>query len=174
LASVPTPKTKLLPTPDVLYIRTRSPAPSSFLPLVEQPSFWIGQAIPASGLLLLGLGLLVRNARIATQPYRVLNREKRLLWKKIDASNNRPDVLQAAVRLLELNSGNQTRGKATGLQSLNEAISTSALPEDLRGEVRALLEVREATVYGHVGSDSLTEDERSKIKTILNRWRSAA
>jgi hypothetical protein len=172
--SAPAPKTKLPPTPDVLDIRTRSPAPASFLPLVEQPSFWVGQAIPASGLMLLGLGLLVRNARIATQPYRVLNREKRLLWKKIDASNNRPDVLQAAVRLLELNSGNQTRGKATGFQSLNEAISTSALPEDLRSEVRALLEVREATVYGHVGSDSLTEDERSKIKTILNRWRSTA
>jgi hypothetical protein len=171
--SSPAPKTKQPPTPDVLDIRTRLPAPASFLPLVEQSSFWIGQAIPASGLLLLGLGLLVRNARIATQPYRLLNREKRLLWKKIDASNNRPDVLQAAVRLLELNSGGQTRGK-TGLQSLDEAISRSALPEDLRSEVRGLLEVREATVYGHIGSESLTEEERSKIKSILSRWKSTA
>ena len=172
--SSPAPKTKAPPTPDVLDIRTRLPVPASFLPLVEQSSFWIGQAIPASGLLLLGLGLLVRNARIATQPHRLLNREKRLLWKKIDASSNRPDVLQAAVRLLELNSGERTRGKTNGLRSLDEAISASVLPEDLRSEVRALLEVREATVYGHVGSDSLTEDERSKIKTILNRWRSTA
>jgi hypothetical protein len=158
----------------VLDIRTRLPVPASFLPLVEQSSFWIGQAIPASGLLLLGLGLLVRNARIATQPHRLLNREKRLLWKKIDASSNRPDVLQAAVRLLELNSGERTRGKTNGLRSLDEAISASALPEDLRSEVRALLDVREATVYGHIGSESLTEDERSKIKTILNRWKSTA
>jgi hypothetical protein len=124
--------------------------------------------------LLLGLGLLVRNARIATQPHRLLNREKRLLWKKIDASNKRPDVLRAAVRLLKLNSGERTRGKTNGLRSLDEAISTSALPEDLRSEVRALLDVREATVYGHIGSESLTEDERSKIKTILNRWKSTA
>ena len=48
-------------------------------------AFWIGQAIPAGALLLLGLGLWVRNARIAGQPHRMLNREKRLLWKKIDA-----------------------------------------------------------------------------------------
>ena len=53
-------------------------------------------------------------------------------------------------------------------------ISEETLPEDLRSEVRALLEVREATIYGHVGSESLTEDERSKIKTILNRWKATA
>jgi len=40
--------------------------------------------------------------------------------------------------------------------------------------VRALLEVREATLYGHVGSDLLTEDERTRIKTILNRWNTTA
>jgi hypothetical protein len=37
--------------------------------------------------------------------------------------------------------------------------------------VRELLEIREAAVYGHVGSESLTENERSKIKTILHRWK---
>jgi hypothetical protein len=48
------------------------------------------------------------------------------------------------------------------------------VPEDLQSEVRALLETREATVYGHVGSESLTEDERSKIKILLNRWKATA
>jgi hypothetical protein len=96
------------------------------------------------------------------------------LWKKIDASNNRREVLQAAVRFLELNSRKQIRGKATRLQSLDDAMSEKTLPEDLRSEVRALLAIRETTIYGHLGSESLTEDERSRIKTILNRWNAMA
>jgi hypothetical protein len=181
LAASPAPKStpsaaQVNPPPmlDVLDIRTGLPAPASFLPLVEQPAFWISQTIPAGVLLLLGLGLWVRNARGATEPRRILNREKRLLWKKIDASGSRPEVLQAAVRLLELNSRKQTRRNTDTPSSLAEVISKERLPEDLRGEVQALLEVREETLYGHVGSDLLSEDERTKIKAILNRWNAAA
>jgi hypothetical protein len=170
----PNPQIKPPPMLDVLDIRTRLPAPASFLPLVEQPAFWIGQAIPASALLFLSLGLWVRNARIANQPQRILNRERRLMWKRIDASNNRAEVLQAAVRLLELNSVNQTGRKIARRQSLEEVISKETLPEDLRSNVRDLLDAREATVYGHVGPEMLTEDERSRIKTILNRWKATA
>ena len=65
------PETKPPPTLDVLDIRTRSPVPGSFLPLVAQPVFWIGQTIPASVLLLLGIGLWVRNARIAGKTQRI-------------------------------------------------------------------------------------------------------
>ncbi len=68
----------------------------------------------------------------------------------------------------------QVRGKRARPQSLDEAISEETLPEDLRGDVRALLDVREAIIYGHVGSESLTDDERSRIKTILNRWKTTA
>jgi hypothetical protein len=170
----PSAQNKQPPPLDVLDIRTGLPAPASFLPLVERPAFWIGQTVAAGALLLLGLGLWVRNARIASQPHRILNREKRSLWKKIDASNNRREVLQAAVRFLELNSRKQIRGKATRLQSLDDAMSEKTLPEDLRSEVRALLAIRETTIYGHLGSESLTEDERSRIKTILNRWNAMA
>jgi oxygen tolerance protein BatD len=168
------PATKPPPMLDILDIRTQLPAPASFLPLVEQPTFWIGQAIPASALLLLGLGLCIRNTRNAGQPRRILNRERRLLWKKIDGSNNRPEVLQAAVRLLEIDSRPNLRGKTTRTRALNELISEATIPVDLQSEVRALLETREATVYGHVGSESLTEDERLKIKTLLNRWKATA
>jgi BatD DUF11 like domain len=173
-ATSSSPATKPPPILDVLDIRTQLPAPASFLPLVEQPAFWIGQAIPASALLLLGLGLCIQNARNAGQPRRILNRERRILWKKIDGSNNRPEVLHAAVRLLELNSRPSLREKATQPLPLDEVLSAGMVPEDLRGEVRALLETREATIYGHVGSEALTEEERSKIKTILNRWKATA
>jgi hypothetical protein len=167
----PVPEAKPLPTLDVLDIRTGLPAPASFLPLVKQPAFWIGQTIPAGALLLFGLGLWVRNARMTSRPHRTLNREKRLLWSKVEASNSRPEVLQAAFRLLELNSRQQTPGKTTWPPSVDRTIQEEALPEDLRREVRELLEIREAAVYGHVGSESLTENERSKIKTILHRWK---
>jgi hypothetical protein len=162
------------PTLDVLDIRTGLPAPASFLPLVEQPAFWIGQTIPASALLLLGLGLWIRSARVAGEPHRTLNREKRLLWEKIDTSTSRPEVLQAAVRLLELNARTQTRRNKGGPPSLADTINVETLPEDLRDEVRALLDVREAAIYGHLGSDALTEGERLSIKTTLNRWKATA
>jgi hypothetical protein len=160
---------------DILDIRTQLPAPASFLPLVEQRAFWIGQAIPASALLLFGLGLCIRSARNAGQPQRILKQERRILWKKIDGSNNRPEVLHAAVRLLELDSRPLLRGKAiTQPRPLNELISEGMVPEDLQSEVRTLLETREATFYGHVGPESLSEEERSKIKTLLNRWKATA
>jgi hypothetical protein len=167
----PAPEIKPRPVLDVLDIRTGQPAPASFLPLVKQPAFWIGQAIPTSALLLFGLGLWVRNARLKSRPYRTRNREKRLLWSKVEASSSRPEVLQAAFRLLELNSRQQPSGKTTWPASVDRAIREEALPEDLRREVRELLEIREAAIYGHVGSESLTENERSKIKTILHRWK---
>jgi hypothetical protein len=170
----PAPQPTPPPTLDVLDIRTDLPAPATILPLTEQPAFWIGQTIPAGALLLLGIGLWVKNGRIANQPRRVLDREKRLLWEKIDASPNRPEVLQAAVRLLELNSSTQTSRKKSLARPLDEVISERTIPEDLRGDVRTLLDLREATIYGHVGSDSVTEDERTRIKAILNRWKATA
>jgi BatD DUF11 like domain len=173
-ATSSSPAAKPAPVLDILDIRTELPATASFLPLVAQPAFWIGQAIPAAALFLLGLGLCIRNVRQAGQPQRILKQERRILWKRIDGSNNRPEVLQAAVRLLELNSQPRPRGRITPPRPLNELISEGTVPEDLQGEVRALLETREATAYGHVGSESLTEDERSKIKTLLNRWKAMA
>ena len=170
----PAPQTKPQAIPDVLDIQTRRPSPASFLPLVAQPIFWIGQAIPAGFLLLLGFGLWFRNVRNASLPHRTLNRERRALWKKIEASNNRPEVLQAAVRLLELDVLSQTRGRARDQRSLEEVLSEEGLPIELRDGVRDLLEARGATIYGHLGSKSLTEDERLRIQNVLDRWKAAA
>ena len=39
-------------------------------------------------------------------------------------------------------------------------ISEETLAGELRSDVRELLEVRGATIYGHLGSESLTDDER--------------
>jgi hypothetical protein len=174
LGATRAPQSKPQPIPDVLDIQTRTPAPASFLPLVAQPAFWIGQAIPAGGFLLLGFGFWFRNARIASLPHRVLNRERRALWKKIDASDNRPEVLQAAVRILELDILAQTRAKVRYNKSLEELVAGESLPIDLRSDVCELLEARGATVYGHLGSEFLTEEERARIKSVLNRWRATA
>jgi hypothetical protein len=170
----PAPQIKPQPIPDVLDIQTRRPAPASFLPLAAQPIFWIGQAIPAGFLLLLGFGLWIRNFRNASLPHRTLNRERRALWKKIDESSNRPEVLRAAVRLLELDILSQTRGQARDQRSIEELISGEGLPVELRSDVRELLEARGATIYGHLGSESLNEAERVRIKNVLERWKAAA
>jgi BatD DUF11 like domain len=170
----PVPQIRTQPIPDVLDIQTNRPSPASFLPLVAQPIFWIGQAIPAGSFLLLVFGLWFRNVRIASMPFRTLNRERRALRKKIDESNSRPEVLQAAVRLLELDVPSKTRDKARAQMFLEEAISEEALPVELRSEVRALLEARGATIYGHLGPECLTDDERVRIKNVLDRWKAVA
>jgi BatD DUF11 like domain len=170
----PVPQIKPQPIPDVLDIQTRRPTPASFLPLAARPIFWIGQAVPAGFLLMLCFGLWLRNVRNASLPRRILNRERRALWEKIDASNNRSEVLQAAVRLLELDILLQTPGQPRDQRSLEEVISGEGLPAELRGDVRELLETRGATIYGHLGSESLNEDERGRIKNVLERWKAAA
>ena len=95
-------------------------------------------------------------------------------WKKVEASKNRPEVLQAAVRLLELDILSQTRGRMRDQRSLEEVISENELPAELRKSVRALVEARGATIYGHLGSESLSEDERVQIKDVLDRWKATA
>jgi hypothetical protein len=82
--------------------------------------------------------------------------------------------LQAAVRLLELNVLSKTRDKVSAQMSLEEAITEEALPVELRSEVRALLEARGATIYGHLGSECLTDDERVRIKNVLDRLKAVA
>jgi len=162
-------------TPEVLDIRLSPPSRATFVPLIRQRQFWIAQAIPATALLLLGTLTAIKKNMVTTQPQRMVNREKRLLWKKVAGSKNRPEVLQAAVRLLELNSsGKQRAGTISSYSTLDEKIQNGSLPDDLRHDVSDLLAVSEATIYGHVGSDSLSEDERSKIKTILTRWKAIA
>ncbi|HYY31065.1 MAG TPA: BatD family protein [Chthoniobacterales bacterium] len=170
----PAQKSKPRSVPDVLDIRVDPPVPASFVPLIRQRGFWIEQAIPAIALLLLGSAAGIRKVVTAREPQWKANREKRLLWRKIVGSKSRPEVLQAAVRLLELSPGKRS-GRQKGLfRPVEESMNDKSFPDDLRNEVRDLLAVREATIYGHVGSESLSEDERTKIKSILTRWKATA
>ena len=165
------PQIRQQPIPDVLDIQTRQPRPASFLPLAVQPNFWKAQAIPAGFLLLLVFGLWFRNFRNVRLPHRTLNRERRALWKKVEVSKSRPEVLQAAVRLLELDVLSKTRGQTRDPRPLEEVISENELPAELSKGVRSLVEARGATLYGHLGPESLSEDERVQIKGVLDRWK---
>ena len=167
------PQIKQQPIPDVLDILTRPPRPASFLPLVVQPNFWKAQAIPAGFLVLVVFGLWFRNFRKTRVPHRTLDRERRALRKKVDASKSRPEVLRAAVRLLELDVLSKTRGQRDP-RSLEEVISENELPAELSKSVRSLVEARGATLYGHLGPESLSEEERVQIKGVLDRWKATA
>jgi len=160
--------------PDVLDIEVKMPIPATFTPLMEQRRFWIAQLIPACALLALGFGLWWRNARMASQPLRVLKLERRVLQKKIKASDNRSEVLQAAVRLLELDLKLQSMRKREKPPSLDEYIDGEQLPTEIRNELRDLVDARSAWIYGHHGAESLTEEERSRIIILLNRWKALA
>ena len=68
----------------------------------------------------------------------------------------------------------QSRVRTRNQRSLEEAVSEEGMPMELRSGVRELLEARGATVYGHLGSESLTEDERVRIKNVLDRSKATA
>src|SRR6516164_1540451 len=108
------------------------PVPATFAPLIGQRRFWIAQAIPACALLVLGFGLCWRNARIASRPLKALKLERRALQKRIKASNSRSEVLQVAVRLLELDLKLQNMRKREEPLSLDEYISGERLPTEIR------------------------------------------
>ena len=162
---------KTTTVPDVLDIQVKMPLPATFTPLIEQRRFWIAQAIPACALLVLGFGLWWRNARIAGRPLRALKLERRALQKRIKASDSRSEILQVAVRLLELDLKLQSIRKREKPLSLDECISGERLPTEIRNELRDLVEARSARIYGHHGTESLTEEERSSIIFFLNRWK---
>jgi hypothetical protein len=78
--------------------------------------------------------------------------------------------LQAAVRILELDcKARRMRGQGYPL-TLEECINGEQLPGDVRSQLRDLVDARSAKIYGHYGSESLTEEERSRIIALLNRW----
>jgi BatD DUF11 like domain len=165
-----TSQVKSLPVPDVLDIEVHPSVAATFTPLIKQRTFWIAQTIPACALLILGLRLLVRRSRIASQPIRALNLERRALRKIVTVSNNRSDVLQAAVRILELNCKARNLRKKASPLSFEECINGQQLPRDFQIELHDLIDAKSARIYGHCGPESITEPERRHIITLLNRW----
>ncbi len=160
---------KQKPELDVLDILPQPSAQVSFIPLIAQPTFWIAQAVPLSALVFAGLFFWIQQARTANLPVRKWLQQKRLLWHKIDASQSRPEVLDAAVRLLELQLLIRSRGDQ--VRSLDEAIH--AVPDDLRTALNALIETRGLSAYGGIGSDKLSDEERHQIRQNLRRWETA-
>ncbi|MBV9392652.1 MAG: BatD family protein, partial [Verrucomicrobia bacterium] len=154
------------PELDVLDILPQPSEQVSFIPLIAQPAFWIAQAFPLSALVFAGLALWVQQARTASLPVRKWLQQKRLLWHKINASQSRPEVLDAAVRLLELQLLIRSRGDK--VRSLDEALH--AVPEDLRTALNALIETRGLSAYGGMGSEKLSDEERHQIRQSLRQW----
>ena len=180
-ASIPAPseapsqtQTKAPVLPDVLDIQLGAPTAATFIPLIEQKIFWIAQAIPVSALLVAGFGLWLRNTRNAGKPLRMLNLERRALRRKVGASHRRSEVLQAAVRFLELDCQIRSLRQRQTPQSLEEWIEGERLPKEIRSDLCDLLEAKSATIYGHRGPESVNEEERSHIIALLNRWGAAA
>jgi hypothetical protein len=157
---------------DVLDIHPKKEASAQFLPLVQQPIFWIAQTIPLGILALIGFGTWFKQTRATNLPARVLRQEKRTLWQKVNSSKDRSEVLNAAIRLLELKTAVPS-GSQKGNGFLEEAVSSANLPSDIRSGLQELIHTRVAAVYGHIGHGSLSEEERNRIRDLLQRWEAA-
>lgn len=152
---------------DVLDIHPNKGNSAQFLPLVAQTGFWVAQIVPLGVLALLGFGIWFSETRVNSLPARALRREKRSLWRKVNASKDRSEVLSAAVRLLELKTSGGDR-RSDG--SIEDVLSRADLPSDLRGGIQELVRTRAEAVYGHMGQTSLSEDERSRIRSLVQQW----
>jgi hypothetical protein len=96
--------------------------------------------------------------------------ERKILRKRIKASGDRSDVLQAAVRLLELDCKIRGIRKRQTTRTLEEWMDGKELPGDMQTDLRELVEARSARIYGRHGPESLTEEERLRIISLLDRW----
>lgn len=154
---------------DVLDIHPNKGSSAQFLPIVAQNSFWVAQMVPLGVLALLGFGIWFRQTRVTSLPVRVLRQEKRSLWRKVNASKDRSEVLDAAVRLLELKTP-VSSGAPRFNGSIEEILARADLPSDLRSSLQELVHTRAEAVYGHVGEASLSESERNRIRSLVQQW----
>jgi len=154
---------------DVLDIHPNKGTSAQFFPLVAQTSFWVAQMVPLGVLALLGFGIWFRQTRVTSLPARALRQEKRSLWRKVNASKDRSEVLNAAVRLLELKTP-VSSGNRRFYGSIEEILARADLPGDLRGSLQKLVHTRAEAVYGHVGEAYLSESERNRIRSLVQQW----
>src|SRR5262249_25065817 len=158
----------------VLDIQGCTPGSAGFTPLSAPPIFLVSPAIPPFGLGAVCFGFLFQKIRRGSPTLRGVDPERRLLLKTKNASVNPSGALQAAVRLLELDCEMRSLRKQGTPPSLEEWINGDRLPAEIRRDLRDLVDARSARIYGRQGPESLTEEERSRIVTLLNRWRASA
>jgi hypothetical protein len=157
---------------EVLDIRTSNSSAGSFVPLIRQPIFWIGQAVPGGALLLFGLGLWLRNFQASTLPVRSFLKERTTLRRELDSAEPE-QLLPAATRLLELDVLIKARGSLRNLP-IEDALQRKQISSELRAELDDLVEKRNRLRYGHLVSEPLTNAERQKIKSLVRRWEAVA
>jgi hypothetical protein len=175
-AAGPKPSIEPTPTPalplEVLDIRTSNSSVGSFVPLIRQPIFWIGQAVPGSAFLLFGLGLWLRNFQAGTLPIRSFLKERTALRRQLDSAEPE-QLLPAATRLLELDVLIKAGGSLRSVP-VEDAIQRKQIPSEFRTELDGLVEKRNRLRYGHLVSEPITTTEREKIKSLIRRWETAS
>ena len=161
------------PEPDILDIRLGAPSePASFRSFrswIDEPIFWIVQAVPALILLLIVVGFWIRNTWVASRPIRSLLQEQRLLEKQLNSANQSSELLSTTIRLLELHLRLSLKQGTT--QSVESTLARPDLPESIRSEVEQLLQRRMQVAYGGLGSESVTQEQRLQTKNLIQRWK---
>jgi hypothetical protein len=171
-----TPSIQTTPAPapplEVLDIRTSNSRAASFAPLIRQPIFWIGQAVPAGVFLLFGLGLWFRSFQATTLLVRPFLKERTALRRELDSAG--PEQLfAAATRLLELDVLIKAHGSLRSLP-LEDALRRKQISSEFRAELDRLVEKRSRLRYGHLASEPITKPEREEIKSLVRRWETAS
>jgi hypothetical protein len=181
--------------PDILDIRRDSangaPAEFSFQPFVDTPRFWIAQAVPAILLISFAIAALGFEAH---QPRQKLLREQRIQEQKLNIATQSDALLNATVSLLELHlrlsrinrrspkrlapsQGTYLIPRTSTLTIENldvqSALSDPDLPESVRLDVEIILQKRADLAYGGAEPESVTQEERTKTKELVARWRTA-
>ncbi|MGA8657016.1 MAG: BatD family protein [Chthoniobacterales bacterium] len=172
----PSPTIQTTPTPapplEVLDIRTSNSRAASFVPLIRQPIFWIGQAVPGGAFLLFGLALWFRNLQASTLPIRPFLKERAALRRELNSAE--PEQLfAAATRLLELDVLIKARGSLRNLP-IEDALQRKQISSEFRAELDRLVEKRARLRYGHLVSEPITKPEREEIKSLIRRWEVAS
>lgn len=145
------------------------PAPiGSFQSVLDRPTFWYAQLLPATVFLawvLLNLGRQFYTSYGLELRYRY-ERHQRL--RQLDAPDPKT-ALDAAMRLIELRTLIRSRGQAPHQQA-DYLLDRKGTPEELKWRLKHALRLREEVAFSAGGPTAWSEEERRQIKEAIRQW----
>jgi hypothetical protein len=142
----------------------------SFAPLYRTRAFWLAQALPLLGfLVLLGVRFLRRDE--ATSRAALLRKERADLWRKLRSESDEAEFFQIAARLVQIQTA-LTDGRPAASVDAAAAESARELDVETAAGITEIFNARDERVFAGTarGDGRLGADLRARVFTTLERF----
>lgn len=140
----------------------------SFQSVLDRPTFWYAQLIPATIFLLWFVLSAARQFYGAYGPELRYRYERHQRLRQLNAADPKT-ALDAAKRLIELRALIHTGGRGP-YQQADYLLDRKDAPEELKVNLKQALRRREEVAFSNGGQSTWSEEERRKIKEAIRQW----